>query len=312
MHQRGVHLENPGVEPPGAGLERFTVDVHVRSSTGAHGHTGRVEIHGANGTHDEREVDAERCEELHSVIAWVLVVLARGPRASGGHDRTSGGTTESANGLLLSGPVAAAGNTPSSVALAVGANAEFGRIPSKVQLAYGRVVPRAQPRFTLGAQLMGGWGFLEQPAWGPALFFEHRPLRGSRFKLRLTLLAITNQGASSDSSIGVSVRRVAARLGASLPVPNTPFALTSGLEGGLLSARGSGAVVSQQSRSAWGSWFAGILLDLPLLRDRLWLEASADASLSPFMYAFRTSSERTIVESGPVELRTAAGLKSSF
>jgi hypothetical protein len=169
------------------------------------------------------------------------------------------------------------------------------------------------PHFALGAQIVGGWGFVRDPAWGPAVFVEHRPARAAYgFALRLTVLTMTNDARSSDTSIDIAVRRTAARIGASLQLPKTPFAFVSGLEAGWMSARGSGAIVPQEGRSGWGAWFGGILLDFPLIHHRLSLEAGADAAVSPFGYAFRTSSERTIIDSSRVELRTTAGLKSSF
>lgn len=312
MHARGAQLEQPGANVPSTGRDRFTVDVSVRSLKGSHPYAGRIEIQGTSGTHDVRELEADRCEELHSVIAWVLVVLARGPRGVNENDRASDVTTAPVKGPYPSSPVPAAASEP-SVATAAGASAlARGDIPSKVQLAYGSVMPKAKPRFALGAQLLGSWLFLRNPAWGPAVFFEHRPWLTRPFAARVTVLTITNDAVNSGSSIGVAVRRTAARFGASLRLPQMPFALSSGLEAGLVSARGSGQVLSHESRSRWGAWFAGIVLDLPLLHERLRLEAGADLSVSPFRYAFRTSSERTIIESKPLELRAAVGLKSSF
>ena len=311
MHARGAELEQPGTNTPSTGRARFTVDVGVRSTQGAHHYAARVEIRGENGTYDVRELEADRCEELHSVIAWVLVVLAGGPRGTDENDRASGVTTESANQAFTTDPIPpAAGEL--TVAPAARASAQGLGGPSQVRLAAGSVVPKAKQRFALGAQLMGSWHFLDAPAWGPAMFFEHRPLRAGPFTARITVLSLTNDAFSTDSNIGVSVRRTAARLGASFRPRQIPLALASGLEAGLLSARGSGQVLSHESRSLWGAWFAGILLDLPLLHDRLRLQAGADLSFSPFEYAFRTSSERTIIESRPLELRAAGGLESSF
>jgi hypothetical protein len=311
LQQRGAHLEKPGASTPIDGSERFTVDVEVSASDGPHSFAARFEIQGANGTRDVRQVEADRCEELHTTVAWVLLVLARAPRVGDDNDAASGNKTLLARGTPASDPAAARNLTP-TVALA-NANAQaIGESTATVRVVYASVLPKAHPRFALGAQMMADWGFLREPAWGPAMFFEHRPFRADTVAGRLTLLSMTNGGSTADSSIAVAVRRSSARFGAWFRVPRVPVAFTSGFEVGLLSARGSGAVVSRQTRSVWGAAFAGIVLEFPLLHDRLWLEAGADASLSPFTYAFRTSSERTIVASSPVELRTAAGLKSTF
>jgi hypothetical protein len=311
MRKRGARLHQAGVASPSTGTDRFKVDVQVRLSSDEHGYAARVSISSETGAHDVREVEAGKCEQLHSVVAWVLVVLARGPRLLDETNRVSDAATESANGLSRSVPAAGAASQPASAPSDPRTKLQsFGSVVTL--LGYGRVVPRAQPTFSLGAQLMGGWLFLRQPAWGPTVFFEHRPLRCRPLALRLSLLRLANDTSISDSNIAIAVTRTAARFAGSIKVPSMPVALMSGLEAGLLAARGSGSLVSHLSRRVWAAWSLGIVLEVPILRERLWLTAGADAALCPLTYAFRTTSERTIIESGPVELRAAAGLKSSF
>jgi len=312
MRKRGARLEKPGTGARSGEHERLTVDVDVHPAKGDHTYAARVSIRSETGAHDMREVDADRCEELHSAIAWVLAVLAWGPRGVNENQRPRDATTQPKNDLPHSNSAPAAAAMPLAPALASAwGSRAVPELRSSVRLAQGRMTLKAPVRFAMGAQLTGGWNFVHDSARGPAVFVEHRPWLTRPIALRLTLLTLTNHVPSSDASIGVTVRRTAARLGGSLRVPGSPFAFASGLEAGLLAARGSGALVSHESHSFWGSLFAGILLDLPLLGDKLGLEAGGDAALSPFTYAFHTSG-RKIAQSGPFEVRATLGLKSSF
>lgn len=313
MRERGAHLQDLPAGMPNSDRDRFLVVVDVHASKGTHRYAARVAIQSESGARDVREVEAERCDELHSVIAWVLVVLARGPRALDEDTRARDATPESANHLPAWGPAPAAfADSGAKARVPAPSVPAPGYAPSNVRLVYGRVVPKVPPRFALGAQLMSGWFFVSEPAWGAAGFVEYRPVRASPRALRLTLLQLANNTVDSGSGIGVAIKRTAARLGASVKVTGVPLSFVGGVEAGWLSAHGSGAVVSHGGRSAWGAGFAGMVMDFALLRDRLWFEACADVSVSPFSYAFHTTSARTIRESGPVELRAAAGLKSSF
>jgi hypothetical protein len=303
MRKRGARLEKPGTGAWSGEHDRFTVDVDVRPAKGGHAYAARVSIRSETGAHDIREVDAERCEELHSAIAWVLAVLAWGPGGVNENPRPRDATTPPKNALPRSNSAPALGS-----AWGVRARQELG---SSVRLAQGRMTLKEPPRFAMGAELAEGWHFVHDWARGPAVFIEHRPWLTRPVALRLTLLTLTNDVPSAETSIGVTVRRTAARLGGSIRVPGLPLALVSGLEAGLLAARGSGTLISHQSHSFWGSLLVGALLDLPLLGDKLGLEAGGHAALSPFTYAFHTS-QRKIAESGPVEVRATLGLKSHF
>lgn len=304
VRERGARLQSPRQGTQASATEQFTVNVNVQSASDGHGYAAQISISSARGARDARELTASRCAELHSAIAWVLVVLARRPRSLDENHRESVAKTDTGNRPSTAGPVPATVKLPAAPRVDTASTASLD--------VHGHVTVKAQPRFALGAQLIGGWSYLRDPAWGPAVFFEHRPWRDRAFGLRLSLLTLANDTSGTGSDVEIAARRTAVGLSGWLQVPGAPVTLSGGLEAGVLSARGSGALVSHQSRRAWGAGVVGLSLELPLFGDRLWLAASAHIAICPFTYAFRTTSERTVVESGPIEPRAAAGLKSRF
>src|SRR5512142_823947 len=97
IRERGSKLQEPGVSQSPAGHDRFTLDVNVRPSRSGQGYAARVSIASDSGAHDVRRVEADRCDELHSAVAWVLVVLAQRPRVGVDDSRESDATTQSAD-----------------------------------------------------------------------------------------------------------------------------------------------------------------------------------------------------------------------
>jgi hypothetical protein len=302
VRARGAWLRPPNDSVPAQ--QRFQVAVEVQSLAPDPGFTAHLEIESAAGARDQRDLTVSNCRELRSTVAWVLVVLAREPR------ETSATSGESA------APTSEGKNTRATGAPAL-RDTRLSLPQHSIDEAPVRGATRMQPnheasRFEMGAGMVGSFLFLSQPAVGPQFFVGARPRFMQPFGVRLSASQLAQQLHATDSNIDVNVQRTALRLGVLLRVAHGPLFLQSGFEAGVLSGSGLGDVVARRSRSRWGGWYGGVLLDVPLLRNRLAMEVGADAVLTPWIYEFQTSATHTVTESRSLDLRLGAGLRSNF
>ncbi len=297
---RGVELETRA-EPVQESAFWLTVEVE---RGGAASWSAVLRLSAANGALQERSVEAKSCQELQSVVAWILIALARegtglsqpGP-SSVAFPGLSEGTADPGPTPISIGPVSAVSATPHDDATDNRRARRF------------RGAERASLR--LGTSFVSGFGLLPSVAVGPQVYAEYISPSRSVPALRVSLIELRSLP-YERGAVTLRVERLSGRLGASWNAGWRPLSLGIGLglELGRLSGAGVGPSLARAGTDT-ALWFATELSPVmrwPLLGKVLEAEIGAALAYSPQAYSLQFGDGQPLSRTEKFEGRLFAGL----
>jgi hypothetical protein len=300
MQARDVDLVELAADAKVTPWEAITMVVEVHAVPNSQQRVAQLRVSDVKGATEQRQVQATRCEDLLSAVAWVLVALAKEHHTQETSELRSPEVPE-----VLRQAKASTINAPTEGGVRA-------VVPSfSLQ---GHVLPEEvhHARLSLGAAVAVSTLFVPEAAVGLVAFIEYRPWGKLLPMFRLSATELATAPVQGALGVGVTIRRVAARLTSSMRMRDLPLGIMGGIEVGTLTAHGSGLQTAREDTAGWVAALLGGRGEIPLIRKRLSLDIAAFGAYSPYTYGFQSHSGASVLESGHWDLRVECGLAAHF